>query len=154
MPTGWRPQDVKNEYPVEIVEKPHEMVKYDTPTSSGLKLWAWFQLIFHNLLMYHMLVNIANLGYGDLLLYATFLFLSIFAYTSLMDRHPIAVIAEGAKFLFGAYIIAQVGGWYGLEGIIPGAAAIVGLYIIVSLGLTIYYTFFEGREPVVGEVFT
>lgn len=141
MPTGWRPKDVAEKYPVEIVEKPYEMTKYESSATPGLKAWAWFQLIFHNLLMYYMLVNIADLGYLDVILYATFLFLSIFAYTSLMDRHPIAVLAEGVKLFFGAYIITQSGGWYGMDSVIPGATFIIGAYIAISMGVTLYYTF-------------
>jgi hypothetical protein len=143
MPTGWRPKDVAAQHPVEIVEQPFQMKKYDTPATSGLKAWAWFQLILHNLLMYHMLVNIADLNFSDIVLYASFLFLSIFAYTSLMDRHPIAVIAEGIKFFFGAFLITQMGGWYGLESIIPGAQFIIAAYILVSMGITVYYTYFQ-----------
>ena len=146
MPTGWRPDDVKDKYPVEIVEKPYEMEKYETTYDSGLKAWAWFQLIFHNLLMYYMLVRIADLGFTDVVMYASFLFLSIFAYTSLMDRHPIAVIAEGVKFIFGAYILTQVGGWYGMENLIPGAGIIIGIYIGTSLVITLYYTFIQNPK--------
>jgi len=146
MPTGWRPEDVADKYPIEIVTQPYEMVKYEKPYSGGLKTWAWFQLVLNNLLMYFMLVNIANLNIGHVVLYASFLFISIFAYTSLMDRHPVAVLAEITKMALGVYIISQIGGWFGLENLIPGAGLIIGLYIFTSLAITVYYSFFNLKE--------
>ncbi len=145
MPTGWRPTDVAEAYPIDIVDKPYEMVKYEKPYDLGLKAWAWFQLIFTNLLMYFMLINIAELNVAHITLYATFLFISIFAYTSLMDRHPVAVFAEITKVGLGIYIITQLGGWFGLEEWIPAATLFMGLYIGISMAITIYYSFFERR---------
>ena len=148
MPTGWRPSDVKENYPVEIVTQPYEMEKYEKPYSGRLKAWAWFQLILNNLLMYFMLVNIASLTFGHIVLFTSFLFLSIFAYTSLMDRHPVAVMAEVTKFLLGIFIITQIGGWFGLENVIPGAGIMIGLYLLASFGITVYYTFFDQENSV------
>ena len=143
MPTGWRPADVAEQYPVEIVTKPYEMVKYEKPYDTGLKAWAWFQLIFTNLLMYFMLINIADLNLAHITMYASFLFISIFAYTSLMDRHPVAVLAEITKVGLSIYIFTQIGGWFGLEEWIPAAGLIMGTYIAISLAITIYYSFFD-----------
>ena len=119
------------------------MFKYEKPYNFGLKAWAWFQLLFTNLLMYFMLVNIAELNVANITLYASFLFISIFAYTSLMDRHPVAVLGEITKVVVGGYILYQTGGWFGLEKWIPAASIVMGTYIAISLCITIYYSFFD-----------
>ncbi|MEE9372939.1 MAG: sterol desaturase family protein, partial [Saprospiraceae bacterium] len=146
MPTGWRPEDVAKSYPVEIVNNPHKMVKYEKPMSVGLKTWAWFQMVLINLLMYFMLIDIANLSVGQISLYSTFLFISIFSYTSLMDRHPVAVLSEITKVILGIYILTQMGGWFGLEKWVPAAGLIMGTYIALSMAITVYYSFFNLKK--------
>jgi len=133
MPTGWRPEDVQKSYPIAITEDPKSQKKYNPIVPKGLKSWSWVQLIISNLLMYHMLTNIGALSGSSIILYVTFLFLSIFAYTSLMDNDFISLIAEFAKFGLGTYIIISHGDWFGLNDIIPMATPGIGLYLIFSL---------------------
>jgi alkylglycerol monooxygenase len=119
--------------------------KYNTPASTGLKAFAWAQLVLNNLLLYHLLTSIAKLEEEPLavLVYALFIALSIFAYTSLMDRHPLAVLMEGIKLLLGLGWMLQMGNWFGLETLLPGGMIWVGVYVAISMGLTVYFTYFE-----------
>lgn len=139
MPTGWRPQDVSAKYPLNVIDNPYDQVKYNPDTTPSLRAWSWFQLIFCNLLLYYMLTHIADFGAADILIYSVFIFLAIFAYTSLMDNDFIAIIAELAKFGWGTYIIVQQGDWFGLDTMVPGSTIIIGLYLIVSLILTMLF---------------
>ncbi len=143
MPTGWRPEDVKAKYPIHSWDNPAEQVKYRTPASPLLQAWSWVQLVLNNLFLYHLLVSVATLNATEMILYALFIGISIFAYTSLMDRHPIAVLAEGCKLLLGIGILYQSNGWFGLEGTLPYGAMIVGVYLVLSLALTLYHSYFE-----------
>lgn len=143
MPTGWRPADVKEKYPIYIVEDPYEQEKYAPETSPFLQGWSWFQLIFHNLLMYYILVKIADFQFQDVLLYAVFLMVSIFAYTTLMDRHSFALPAEIVKMAFGIFLIFYMGNWYGMELVLPGATYLMVGYFVLSTVLTIYFMYFE-----------
>jgi len=45
MPTGWRPDDVNERFPVYKIDDPYNMEKYDPPASAGLKAWCWIQLV-------------------------------------------------------------------------------------------------------------
>lgn len=143
MPTGWRPDDVKIKYPVQYWQRAQDQVKYAPTASPLLQAWSWAQLLLNNLFLYHLLVSIGDLNAMDIILYSLFIAVGIFAYTSLMDRHPIAVLAEGCKLLLGAGIILQTESWFGLEAVIPGALTWVGLYQGLSMGLTVYFTYFE-----------
>jgi len=146
MPTGWRPTDVSEKYPVEVVKDPYEMIKYEKPFDLGLKSWAWFQLVFNNMLLYFMLTQIAKLTIPEITLYSSFLFISVFSYTSLMDRHPVAILAEISKITLGGYIVFGLGGWFGLESVIPTIGPLMIGYIIMSLAVTIYYSLFDLKE--------
>ena len=123
-------------------------MKYAPQASDALKYWSWFQLIFNNLLIYYALVHIAEFSYFDLLMYTIFIGLSIFAYTSLMDRDLIAVIAEFAKAALGFALIVRLGGWFGADEYICGATIGMSIYIILSLSATLYFSFGEERYKI------
>ncbi|MEM7367897.1 MAG: sterol desaturase family protein [Bacteroidota bacterium] len=143
MPTGWRPADVKDKYPVYSIDDVSKQVKYDTPVSPFLRAWAWIQLVVNNLLMYFLLANIGDYVFSDVLLYCAFLAMSIFAYTSLMDRHILAIPMECAKFLLGGFLVYHMDGWYGIDSFIPSGTMLVAMYCLLSVGCTFYFTFSE-----------
>jgi alkylglycerol monooxygenase len=145
MPTGWRPADVVDRYPLAIIENPYEQVKYDSKPSKNLQLWSWAQLVVHFLLIYHLLTSFGNIQYADVLLYAAFMMVSIFAFTSLMDRHPRAPVFESIKFAFGLFLFSKFGAWFNLGEIIPGAAYIILVYLAASWYASIRFTKLEGR---------
>ena len=93
--------------------------------------------------MYFLLINFANLQANDIVTYAIFLFASIFAYTTLMDKNLLAVPSELIKLAIGIGIIYFVGGWYGLDDYFSGATIIVAVYLVVSALLTFYFVAFE-----------
>ena len=45
MPTGWRPKDVIEKYPVQIIDDVYNFKKYKTPASTPLQLWSSIQLL-------------------------------------------------------------------------------------------------------------
>lgn len=60
MPLGWRPADVQVEYPIELPGV-YNRTKYEPYASVFLKAWSWFQFIFCNLLVYHLLISFGEL---------------------------------------------------------------------------------------------
>ena len=58
MPTGWRPDDVKEKYPVKIIENPEEQLKYTRDSSKLLISWSWIQLIITNLFLFHIFAKV------------------------------------------------------------------------------------------------
>lgn len=148
MPTGWRPADVAEKYPLEITKDPYAQVKYSTPTSGFFLIWFWVQLIINLVLMLFLLTNFAKISYLDVMFYGTFLWVSIFAYTTTMDKHRLGVAFEGLKFIFGAYLIYKTQGWFGMEAALPAAGILVGTYLVISLVLTIAFLKKEAVQPV------
>ncbi|MDC3253943.1 hypothetical protein OAU89_03500, partial [bacterium] len=71
------------------------------------------------------------------------LFVSVFSYTTLMDRHIFAIPAEIIKSIIGVWIIYQIGTWYNLEDFFSGGTILITMYLGISLSLTFYFIVFE-----------
>ncbi|GAA4275298.1 sterol desaturase family protein [Aquimarina mytili] len=145
MPTGWRPDDVKEKYPIQIITDPYTREKYKTESSLFLKIWSWMQLIITLALMYYMLISFGDFEFFDIINYAIFLAISIFSYTSLMDRHIISVYTEVLKLGFGLYLIIQQGHWFNIDVLFNGATYMIIAYLFISLVLTIYFQCIERK---------
>ena len=152
MPTGWRPNDVVDRFPLQVIEDVYDFEKYNPDPLPGLKLWSWVQLIIANLLLYFMLVQIDKLGGFGIILFTLFLATMIFSYTSLMDNHPVALLAEVVKFGLGISIYLQYS-WFGIDLLIPAGQYLILVYIFVSLLLTIIFLRTKTEESnMIGEI--
>ena len=146
MPLGWRPVDVIENYPRDVPPV-YGREKYDPDASTLLKCWAWFRFVLCNVLLYHMLICFGELPPGSVPWYCVFLFASVLAYTSLMDRHWLAVPLELIRVALGYVIIVQFGGWFGLDNYVPNATGLMQTYLAVSLVLSVLFTVTE-KVPV------
>ena len=110
----------------------------------------WTQLLLHIGLMLYMFNVIDEYTFGTVLLYGLFLFLSIFAYTSLMDRSFLSIPFEIAKFLLGVVLIFMLGNWFGLDTIVPWGTLLLGIYLAFSLLATFYFYKYDTPEYKLG----
>lgn len=139
MPTGWRPADVIDKYPVESVQDVYHFEKYETNLSKPLLAWSWFQMIVTITLMFHFTNNIADLSFSNILLYGGFLFVCIFSYTTLMDKSRYTLWAEGVKAGLGLGILWWQSGWFGLENFSLALTFILAAYFLFSLGVVAFF---------------
>ncbi len=140
MPTGWRPDDVAEKYPLNKIEDVYHFKKYNPGSSSGLRAWSLIQLFFLLLFVSYLFGNLAQIGSPGIFYYGFFIFLFIYAMTDLMDRNRAAVIAETIKCITGFYLIDLSSGWFGAELYFQGIRFIIGLYLVVALAITFYFT--------------
>ena len=136
MPTGWRPDDVVEQYPIPYYKHASEQRKYDSKPSTALQWWSGVQLIIHLVLMYHLMLNIGDLGFSQILLYGSFLFVSTFSYTTLLDRHWLSMWMEILKLVFGLVLVYYLGGWFGLG--MFGTYAVIA-YLLLALGACLFF---------------
>ncbi len=139
MPTGWRPNDREQEDPIPYTVVASDQVKYETPGSVTMHIWIWMQLVINLTLMIHMFQSFADTSFLWILLYGLFLALSIYSYTSLMDRSRLSTLFEVMKIILALVLIRQLGGWYGLDEIIPHGTTLFVFYLIISLSLNVYF---------------
>jgi len=139
MPTGWRPPDVAERYPVPKIEDVYHFDRYKSSDSRLLLIWSWFQLISITLLLLFMLSQFGDISRQGLLLYGGLLFLSIYGFTSLMDLDRSAVWVEGVRSLLGLGLIYTSDNWFGIEALLPGGAIIVASYFLITILGSIYF---------------
>ncbi len=131
MPTGWRPPDVSERFPVHKIADPYSFEKYGTQASRPALVWSWFQFVATTALLFLMLFAFGDLARGQLLLYAGFIFVAIFGYTSQMDGLPWAPWFESARGLIGLGYTLIGGSWFELGG--PVLTLLVAGYFLATL---------------------
>ncbi|MEP7317128.1 MAG: sterol desaturase family protein [Panacibacter sp.] len=146
MPTGWRPADVIEKYPVEKIEDVYNFKKYDPKAGKALQAWSWFQLVMLLLFVSYLFGNIAAIGSPAMFIYGAFIFLTVYAFTELMDKSPYAFFWEAVKNLLGFYILYQQNGWVGLNTIMPFASEVLGAYFILSSGIAAWFVYDYSKE--------
>ena len=150
MPTGWRPADVSTAFPVPYTKEIYLRNKYDTIASPLFKAWAVGQLLITLLLMMFLFNNIGTIPFSSVLLYGLFLFVNIFAYTSLMDGNLIGIAAEVLKFALGIIILyINDYQWFNIDNSIPSGTMIVLGYLVLSLTSSAYFYLYEKPKSMV-----
>jgi hypothetical protein len=69
--------------------------------------------------------------------YAVFLVLHVFGYTSFLDKKNYAIYSEGIKFILGMALFGMNNlTWFGSG---TSISILIGLYLIISLAIAIYF---------------
>lgn len=145
MPTGWRPADVEQKYPIKSVKNPYTQQKYRPTISIYLKIWAWTQLIITFLLMMFLVLQIAVIPKTAVFVYGSFIFVSIYSYTSLMDKSIQAWLLELMRLFYALGIVSFYGSWFSLEVFITQGTNILLGYFIFSAAVSVVFNYFEFR---------
>ena len=139
MPTGWRPADVREKYPIKTIEDVYGFERFATPTTKPLNAYLITQLLLTTALLMFLFYNFSALESQQLLLYGFILFLGIYGYTSLMDLSPLAPWVETLRSLIGMGVILITGDWFGLEDHLAfGSQVVFGYYALTLIG-TFYF---------------
>jgi sterol desaturase/sphingolipid hydroxylase (fatty acid hydroxylase superfamily) len=143
MPTGWRPDDVAENFPVYKIEDVYNFEKYDTPYSAALLTWSWIQLAGLLMTIAYLFANIAAIGTPGIFVYGFYIFLTVYAYSELMDRNRYALFWEIIKNILGCAIIYKTGDWFGASAFFPGINYSIIAWFIVSTLVTTWFVFIE-----------
>lgn len=149
MPTGWRPFDVAEKFPVHKINDVYNMEKYDTKASTGLHVWSWVQITMVLLFISYLFGSIAPinaLNASFIYIYGLFVFLSVYAYTELMDRNKYAIVWEVIKNSLGVAILLQTGDWFGATSLSFAIKYIVAAYFIISTIVTLWFVMKHAKE--------
>ena len=145
-PTGWRPADVEEKYPVYKMDDVYSYKKYGPRTSVALQVWSWIQLLMTLLFISYLFGFIGKIGTPAVFYYGGFIFLSVYAYTELMDRNSFAIFWELVKNSYAILIIYKTGSWFMAEQFIHGITYLLIAYFILSTFVTVYFTISHHRE--------
>ena len=148
-PTGYRPADVTDKYPVHKIEDVYNFEKYHPGSSLALNVWSWLQLVLILLFISYLFGNIAainKLNAAYVYMYGGFVFLSVYAFTELMDRNRYAILWELIKNVVGILIIYRLGNWFGANAYSSGINYVLVVYFILSTVITGWFVFQHKKE--------
>lgn len=143
MPTGWRPSDVIEKYPVLKIQDIYHITKYNPQCSTALKVWTWIQMGWTVALSLYFLGNIARIGSPNVFYYGGFIFLSIYAFTDLIDRNPYSLVWETVKNAIGIAVIYYTGDWFGSDVLLTGSGNAIAVFFVISTLVTALFCILE-----------
>jgi alkylglycerol monooxygenase len=147
MPTGWRPADVEARFPVEKIDNPYAFVKYETNPSRALTVWSWIQVYVTLALVMYFFSHIGKISPTDILLYGAYVFVTVYAYTELMDKNPQAWLYELGKSAFGLFLIYRSGDWFKANQFIgEWMTYAISVYFIVSVLASVWFVFYDFKR--------
>jgi sterol desaturase/sphingolipid hydroxylase (fatty acid hydroxylase superfamily) len=146
MPTGWRPDDVKEKFPVYYISDINNYSKFDTPATRRLIAWSWVQMFFNYFLLIYFFSFLAQIGSPHIFYYGAFVFFSIYAYTELMDGNRHAFFMELIKSVIGLYAIYYYGDWFFSSQHWPWYHYIVASYLVIAVFVSGYFAFYEIKK--------
>jgi alkylglycerol monooxygenase len=132
MPTGWRPLDVTNQYPIYKIDDPYHFQKYDTINNKWLTTWTWIQISTLLLFISYLFGNIASIGSPGMFYYGAFIYLYVYAFTDLMDENTNAWIWELSKSVLGIILLYTTKDWFGIGNIWAALPYMIAAYFVVS----------------------
>lgn len=101
MPTGWRPKDVADRFPISAIENIYALEKYAPKYSTLHKIIAVFQFVCLNIFIYVFLSSFGDLSVSSQLIFGLLIATTIFGFTSIMDGHKWAFFFEISRSFLG-----------------------------------------------------
>ena len=141
MPTGWRPADVSEKYPVYKIEDVYHFEKYNPACSAALQVWSWMQLVVLLMFVSYLFASIASIGSPGIFVYGLFIFLHVYAFTDLADRNASALVWESLKNIFGMLILYRQGSWFGAGGGNMAITVMLTGYFIFATFVTAWFVY-------------
>jgi len=148
-PTGYRPADVEEKYPIHKIEDVYNFNRYAPRASVALQSWSWIQIVFALLSISYLFGNIAainKLNGSFIYMYGLFIFLSVYAFTELMDRNPFAIFWEALKNGYAIGLIFYFGDWFGASQSFQPINYILVAYFISATLVTGWFTYLHYKE--------
>ncbi len=139
MPTGWRPADVQEKYPLFTISKMSELKKYDPGYSkwfvnlSFLHIHVLFAMVCFLFFRFGEIAETAALANG------IFLLLAIFGFTSLLDKKQYGVISMVLVSVGIAVFCLLKGDWFGLNTFVPYGSIILAMYFTAAAVATTWF---------------
>ena len=149
MPTGWRPKDMEEKYPVLYLKADdvYHFERYNPTYSKGFQIWSQIHLTVMFVLMGFLFFNIKNLqSNNQYIYYGLFLLFSIFSYTTLMDKKILGVITECVNLLIVSYIVFSNQDWFGVNQFINNGHFLVLSFFVLETIAAIYFYFTEFKK--------
>ena len=108
MPTGWRPADVLDKFPLAIIDDPLSKVKYSPMNSNAKLIITWIQFSLAGIFMFLIFYSMEGLSQAVIIISVGLLLMHIMSYTFLLDNNKLAILLEILKFITGILLLYLV----------------------------------------------
>lgn len=134
MPTGWRPADVAEKFPLFTIKKMSDLKKYNPGYSKNFVRFSFIHINMLFLLVCFLFFRFGEISREEALANGIFLLLAIFAFTSMLDKKQYGFISMLLVSIGIAVFCVVNGDWFGLNTFIPFGSFLVVTYF---MGVTI-----------------
>ena len=90
-------------------------------------------------LVSYLYLSIAQMELQNIFIYGTFIFISVYSYTELMDTNNFSLFWETVRLAFGIGIVIYLGNWFNIDTNIPFGTLIISSYLVLSWGVNFYF---------------
>jgi len=132
MPTGWRPADVMEKYPLLTIEKMSDLRKYKPVYSTGFSAFSVVHLSVIFLLLSFLFFRFGEITKSEALVNGIFLLLAIFGFTALLDKKQYGVLSLAAVAIGIVAFCIRQGDWFGLNTFLPLGSIMVAVYFAAT----------------------
>jgi len=146
MPTGWRPVDVTDAYPIKYIEDIHGFERYDTKPSIFFRYYAILQLVAVLGLFILMLRGYTQLSHVELIFFSVYLGTTIYGYSDLFDLKYSGYVIELIRSCFGLWFLTLLNHWSGLQAVLDPFKGLIALYLMLTLLGSMYIVAVEFKK--------
>lgn len=132
MPTGWRPADVLEKYPLFTVQSMSDLKKYNPVYSKWFSAFSVAHLSVIFLLLCFLFFRFGEISKTEALVNGLFLLLAIFGFTSLLDKKQYGIISMMMVSIAIIAFCISNGDWFGLNIFIPLGSLLVAAYFLFA----------------------
>lgn len=117
---------------------------YSPVQSKPLKVWSSIQFIFLCVAAYWTIAVAIDAGSYYIALSVTYIFLTIFSLTSLLDVHPLAIVFDMLRFPVAMMMVGHFANWqHGYAMNMSSIAFCVAAYSAISIAFSIYFSLYD-----------
>ena len=140
MPTGWRPADVLEKYPLFTVQSMSDLKKYNPIYSTWFRAFSVAHLSILFLLMCFLFFRFGEISKTEALVNGIFLLLAIFGFTSLLDKKQYGLISMMTVSIAIVAFCISKGDWFGLNIFLPlGSILVAGYFVFITIAAGWFY---------------
>ncbi len=141
--TGFRPDDMLQNYPVFKIDEPYKYEKYYPKVSDQVSTWSWIHFFITFGFLMHLYSLIGQQNFTSLLQYGLFIMACVYCFTELMDANKNTFWFEITKNLLGLFLYFNTQKWFNIP---YNLHFLILVYFVASTFASFYFCFNEFRK--------
>lgn len=136
MPTGWRPADVAEQYPLFTIQTMNDLQKYNPGYGKWFVRFSFMHILVVFMLVSFLFFRFGEIGKAEALQNGILLLCAIVGFTSMLDKKQYGFMAMVFTSIAIVFFIFMEGDWFGLNTFVPIGSMVVVVYFLMVTGIT------------------